>query len=154
MKRIFILCFLCIFSISLFGQAQGDRRAKMEERIKSMRIAYITEKLMLTPAESEKFWPLYNEFTNNMEALRKNEEFKPPRADMSEEEATDFINKAMELEETQLELKKEYMGKMKSAIPIQKIAMLHHIEKDFKKEMMNRVKRRTYNRSPKQKIKS
>ena len=34
---------------------------QQRERLESFRIQFITKKLDLTPAEAEKFWPLYNE---------------------------------------------------------------------------------------------
>jgi hypothetical protein len=34
---------------------------EQRERLESFRIQFITKKLDLTPAEAEKFWPLYNE---------------------------------------------------------------------------------------------
>ena len=37
-------------------------RAEMYERMKSAKIAFITDRLKLTPQEAEKFWPLYNEY--------------------------------------------------------------------------------------------
>ena len=34
---------------------------QQRERLESFRIQFITKKLDLTPAEAEKFWPVYNE---------------------------------------------------------------------------------------------
>ena len=32
------------------------------ERIKALKVAFITEKLELTESEAQKFWPIYNTF--------------------------------------------------------------------------------------------
>ena len=72
MKKIF--CLLSFIMTFFVAQAQ-DRpmnRQNMQppprpmnkvqrERLESFRIQFITKKLDLTPAEAEKFWPLYNE---------------------------------------------------------------------------------------------
>ena len=70
-----ILC-LFVFIISVFvGQAQGrpmygrnmqpppprPMTKEQRERLELFSIQFITKKLDLTPAEAEKFWPLYNE---------------------------------------------------------------------------------------------
>jgi len=50
----------------LMAQENDDTRGQRGhdvryERLKSMKVAYITQELNLTPAEAEKFWPVYNE---------------------------------------------------------------------------------------------
>ena len=151
MKKIFTIGLFSIICITAFGQPGSERRAKMEERMQSMRIAFITQKLALTPEESQNFWPVYNEFTNALEELKPElKDFGHP-SDMSEEEASTFLDQSLVLETQQLDLKKQYLGKLKEVLPIQKIAMLHFIEREFKKEILNRVQRRSEGRSKKQK---
>ncbi|MCB0697691.1 MAG: hypothetical protein KDC07_10020, partial [Chitinophagaceae bacterium] len=41
--------------------AQPDRDHK-HDRIKALKIAYITEKLDLTSEQAQKFWPVYNRY--------------------------------------------------------------------------------------------
>ena len=36
-----------------------------------MKIAFITEKLSLTTKEAQSFWPIYNEYSQKIEKLRK-----------------------------------------------------------------------------------
>lgn len=72
MKKIFcLLSFIMTFFIAQ-AQERPMNRQNMQppprpmnkvqrERLESFRIQFITKKLDLTPAEAEKFWPLYNE---------------------------------------------------------------------------------------------
>ena len=55
-----------------------------------MRIAFITEKLQLTPSESEQFWPLFNEYHKEMKSLRS--AYKSPHDFilMTDNEVEDF----------------------------------------------------------------
>jgi len=49
------------------------------ERLESFRIQFITKKLDLTPAEAEKFWPLYNEqkeASRNLMQTKKEDEIE------------------------------------------------------------------------------
>ncbi|MFM7719586.1 MAG: hypothetical protein ACKO52_00365 [Sediminibacterium sp.] len=72
MKKIFcLLSFIVTFFVAQ-AQERPMNRQNMQppprpmnkvqrERLESFRIQFITKKLDLTPAEAEKFWPLYNE---------------------------------------------------------------------------------------------
>lgn len=57
------------------GQGQGSGQGKgmgqgagmgREDRLKSLQIAYLTRELNITPSESEKFWPIYNKYQDEM----------------------------------------------------------------------------------------
>ena len=72
MKKIFcLLSFIMTFFVAQ-AQERPMNRQNMQppprpmnkvqrERLESFRIQFITKKLDLTPAEAEKFWPVYNE---------------------------------------------------------------------------------------------
>ncbi len=65
MNKIILTLFLLISGIS-FGQQKPDW-----EKIKSLKVAFITEKLSLTSKEAQSFWPVYNEFEEKRDALTK-----------------------------------------------------------------------------------
>ena len=68
MKRLFkILIFNCLIVYSGYSVAQGDK-----DKVEAIRYNFINEKLKLTTNESEKFWPVYNEYNDKVKALRKN----------------------------------------------------------------------------------
>ena len=60
MKRFLILLVLCS-SLSISAQKK-DRH----EHIKALKVPFLTEELNLTPAEAEKFWPIYNVYDSKM----------------------------------------------------------------------------------------
>ncbi|HNR27503.1 MAG TPA: hypothetical protein PKY83_03660 [Bacteroidales bacterium] len=66
MKRSIIIFFLCFVTLPAFSQevrvhkSEQERKAE-REAVQSQKIAFITQEVGLTPAEAEKFWPLYNE---------------------------------------------------------------------------------------------
>ena len=41
------------------------------ERVQALKVAFITKALNLTSAEAEKFWPIYNEFQDKRDVVRK-----------------------------------------------------------------------------------
>ena len=58
-----IIAFLASFS---FASAQNGR----SEKVQALKVAFITQKLNLTSAEAEKFWPVYNNYENEIKSVR------------------------------------------------------------------------------------
>src|SRR5690349_7750029 len=74
MKKLLYLIFTSWISVSALAQdaeevPQQDLTAK--EKIQAARIGLITQRLGLTSEQAEKFWPIYNEFTQKRTDLRK-----------------------------------------------------------------------------------
>jgi hypothetical protein len=57
MRKILLIIFLCISS-AYFCNAQ----VKDSDDINTVKIAYITNQLNLTPTEAQQFWPIYNRY--------------------------------------------------------------------------------------------
>jgi len=77
MNRLFIVIILCLMPFRAFAQEdrmhKSDQERKAErEAVQAQKIAFITQEVGLTPAEAEKFWPLYNEMDRKVgEVMRK-----------------------------------------------------------------------------------
>ena len=67
-KLITILLFC--FSIGTVAQP-GSRFKEKKEQIKSLKVAFITNELNLTPDEAAKFWPIFNAFDAKQTELRQ-----------------------------------------------------------------------------------
>jgi hypothetical protein len=126
-----------ILTLSLNINAQ-NKRQQIEEKVKSLKIAFITNKLDLTPDESQKFWPVFNQLESERVAL-----LTEKRADgndfNNDKEAAAYISKHFEIREKELALEKKYIEKFKSVLPIQKVAKLIIIEKKFKQEVLSNI---------------
>ena len=66
-SKLLTIFFLMITSISI---AQPRLKEK-KEKIKALKIAYITEELELTSEEASKFWPLFNAYEDKQRELRQ-----------------------------------------------------------------------------------
>ena len=107
---------VCLLALTWGAMAQppredmGHRRQQME----SARIAYLTDRLEITPEQAQAFWPLYNELEDKRRAIR--EDMMKFRADMGEEitdaQAKQLIDKHLEMRQKELNLEKEYTTKM------------------------------------------
>src|SRR4051812_21621428 len=54
-----------------FAQPRGERNQERREDIEAQKVAFITQKLNLTPEEAQKFWPVYNQYQDKIQELRK-----------------------------------------------------------------------------------
>lgn len=134
---IFLNLFLTINILS--AQEDGlnsEARAKMLEKLEAQRVAFITNKLELTPEESAKFWPLYNEYSKKKQELRRE------KKNSQQNDTDESVDVSLEQEEKELQLKKTYYEKFKSALPVSKLAKLEEAEKEFKMEVLRTLRER------------
>lgn len=146
-KLLTLMLLMLVFTLSTFAQAP-DRREKRKQ-IQAHKIAFITQKLELTPEEAQKFWPIYNQCEEKQKEFRKSrdrnhgksdgERQKPNIDEMSDKEVEELINQDFEKKELGLALHKECIGKFKEVLPIKKVAKLHIAEKEFRKTLLKRM---------------
>lgn len=142
-KQIFKLGSLMIL-VTFFGvnvYSQGGNRGQIKEKAKAQKVAYITSQLELTESESQKFWPIYNEYEAEREGVRKSMDIQFSR-DMSDKDAEELMYKLLDFKSKEIDIQKKYIQKMKSAIPPRKIAQLFRAEKEFKEKVITHMKER------------
>ncbi len=129
------------------GRKGGEKRKQKSEgrdsRMETKKIGYITEELELSAEEAQKFWPIYNEFQDEMRSLRAEAREKGRSdKDFTDADAEIFLNTIFEKEQKKLDLKKMYFKKMETAISKAKIAKLFTIENIFRDKVYKSIKRR------------
>jgi hypothetical protein len=147
MKKMMLILVSFFIAASVFAQDEEPAAVdpKAQEKIKAARIAFITERLGLTPAEAEKFWPVYREFSMKREDLRK--QYRDTRknpdpnktVEQNEKEALDL---GLKLKQNELDLEKEYSGKLLNVVPAQKVMALRKAENDFRKILIDQIQKR------------
>ncbi len=137
MKKISILLLLVATAV----YPQGDKY----ERIKALKTAYITEQLGLSPAEAERFWPVYNTFESKSQELRlrknKGGDLNKGTENLTTEEANRLIEEYLSIEAAQLDNKKQKIQALRKVLSPQKIIGLRRAEDRFKHELLNRYHR-------------
>ena len=103
------------------------------DKIEALRIAFISQQLSLTPAEAEKFWPVYNQYKGDLETIRKN--FKTNGQPLTAEQQID-------LEQKKLDLKKKYKPLFEGAIGKDKVNQLYNLERKFQEKLKEIIERR------------
>tara|TARA_Y100000746_G_scaffold177348_1_gene154926 strand:+ start:111 stop:647 length:537 start_codon:yes stop_codon:yes gene_type:complete len=130
------------------GKPSQEQREKRKAKMKEMKKAFIKTELELTEEEEEVFWPIYDEFENKRDELRKEhkslrKQFKGKSLDeLSEAEAEEMLSKEMEFREKRLALDKDFEQELKNSLSAKKIILLHKAERKFKKQLLDRMKGR------------
>jgi hypothetical protein len=120
MKRFLLLT--CFAFTILIGVAQNG------SRLEALKIAYITKRLDLSPEEAQKFWPIYNQYA---------EELKRTRQDAIRNSKSEI-----ELDEAILNVRKKYSALFTQALSPQKIDIFFKSEKEFGHYVQEEIKNR------------
>jgi len=95
------------------GAGQGPGR---ESRLKSLEIAYLTRELNITPAEAEKFWPVYNKYQEEM------------RSAMTSSKEDDILERQQQM----LNIRKKYKNDFSKIITPERTNKLYEAEGKFR----------------------
>lgn len=122
---------------------RGSMRAERQEQIDAFKIAFFAEKLQLTPEESKAFWPLFNQFEERQDALQEKYELRGKKLELlSDDEVKGHIMSQLEMEDELVKLRKDYTMQFMEVLPIRKVAMLQRINREFKKALLEEIRKR------------
>jgi len=153
MKKILYILFL--FFTTTLAIAQDDegvappQDTKAREKINAARAAYITERLGLTPEEAEKFWPVYREFTDKRQELRQ--QYRQAKKSGADEKT--LLDLDLKIKQQELDLEKNYSGRMLSVISPQKLMTLRQAEGDFRRLLLRQIEQRQMHQERRQHLK-
>ena len=140
MKLYISLILLFISTITL-----GQNNDKLE-KIKALRVAFISTKLELTSNEAQKFWPIFNEFDKNQTDLRKEKRILMMKlkhqntSSLSDIEMQKLLDTS-ELLESNIQTNRQQLVKnLRGVISAQKIILLKQLEEDFKKTLLKQMR--------------
>lgn len=142
---------ITLFITSLTSFAQDgplrERFKQKKEQVKSLKVAFITNELNLTPDEAAKFWPLYNAFEDKQQEIRKQKmkAFMDRKDDnsidkLSEKEAATMLSQMESTEEELYQLKKKFIANLKGVLPATKILKLKKAEEEFSKKLLQQYR--------------
>jgi hypothetical protein len=138
MKKILVLYgMICWLSVAAVAQETESQKPE-GGRLEALKIAYITKQLNLTPEEAQRFWPVYNQYSNEIKGARQ-EAFRTNEPEITTEEKL-------------LNIRKKYNGDFVKALSPQRADQFFKVEKEFgarvAKEWMQRRQMRLQQRRP------
>ena len=140
MKTIYITLLAVIMGIS--SHAQNNKK---QDRIKSLKIAHITEDLNLTQIEAQNFWPIYNAYEVKKSDLKKTTRKIREQLDMqtiNEADARAVISDMITSERKQHDLKSQFIKDLLTVLPAKKVIQLKLSENEFNKLMLREIRQR------------
>ena len=138
MKKLFLLMLSITLTISTFAQNKN--------KLEAQRVAFITQRLNLTPEEAQQFWPLFNQYTEKLQQIRASAKSEKTAEDMTDADAEKVILGEFDKDAKELDLKKEYYQKLKKTISVKKIAKLYKAERDFRTLLLEKIQQNRENR--------
>lgn len=146
-KMVFILSFCMGWGVAAIAQqtdaSPAENNQKKLDQLESYRIAYISKKLDLSPQEAEKFWPVYNNYQDEIEQLiaeRKNSKQKLEK--LTDDQVQQNANDEIKFEERLLDVRKKYMNEFRRVLPQRKAAMVFHAEREMRGQLIRELQAR------------
>ncbi|MEO6357787.1 MAG: hypothetical protein ABIU77_26950 [Ferruginibacter sp.] len=68
-KLYFLLVFITVTGLAK-AQDEQDFANKKQADIEALKVAFISKELALTPQEAQQFWPVYNQYSNELAATK------------------------------------------------------------------------------------
>ncbi|MDO6819356.1 hypothetical protein [Zobellia sp. 1_MG-2023] len=142
LKKIMVTMVFLLVSVQFYAQRTHDY-----DKIKSLKIAFITERLNMTSQEAQAFWPIYNDYEAKRGALREKEHNqirnKIKESDkLSEKEANDVIELFLKLEQQEEDIRKDFIKKAAEVITAKKTLLLIRSEEEFKRQLIRKYHER------------
>lgn len=138
---------LIALTIAFAANAQRGNPQVDFEQIKSQKIAFITEKLNLTPKEAQDFWPVYNQFEKErMDVQQKRrdleEKTRNENVRMSDNEIIKTTRSIAATFKKEAELTENYNERFLKILPPQKVLQLYRAENQFRAHMFEQYRKR------------
>lgn len=154
MKSIKFLMLTVAITIATNSYSQKGNKID-KNRVRSHKIAFITDQLNLTTEEAEVFWPIYNaheklmlqyrrDEINAMKSINKNQN-KPFLSqknfdNINENEATKIYNLVTDIRNKTHQEKQSFFTKVATVLSYKKILKLQVAEREFRKELFRKLK--------------
>ncbi len=143
MKLIISLGFCLILALPILAQKEG-RPKYDKEKLKAAKIAFITQRMDITPEQATKFWPLYNEFEEKrgkkVWELRKISHQDEDQ--LTNEKAQSLIQQRFLIQQELLDMEKDFTKKVSTILTPVQILELHEVDRDFVRHLYKIQKRK------------
>lgn len=131
MKKILIISMILFsFTGAVFAQVPQDVDSKQQEKLQSLYVAYITQKLELTSAEAQEFWPVHNDFDREIKGV-------------------DINLPELDREQRILDIKKRFEPRFTKILRSPKrVDMLYRSHGEWRRKLIERLRNRQNNQRP------
>ena len=144
MKRIvfIIVVMLLVFNTGIRAQEQTD-----SDKLTAYKIAFFTKKLDLTPAEAEKFWPVYNDYSARkskiqIERITTMRYVNQNEANITDQEMASMAGKLSQSYIDESNLTITFTGQIEKVLTPRKVVRLYQAEAQYKLHLLKELNER------------
>lgn len=152
MKKIIAIAVFFVFASVTFSFAQPKDKKHEErwEKYRAEKIAFLTSNLELSPAEAQKFWPVYNQLEKERweaQIFRRQMEEKVIEAEetMSDQKIKQLTREFAGSLRKEADLLVDYNEKFLEILPPGKVLKLYKAENEFRMYMIKKFRDRKKN---------
>src|SRR5262245_16673983 len=115
------------------GGAEEASLGVLLDAIRSNRKAFVAVNLQLTDDQSSRFWPLYERYQKEMNAIgdrqaRVVQDYTASFRDLSNEKALELMNEYLATEADRVQVRRTYLGEFAKILPGRTVARLYQLE--------------------------
>ncbi|UBM59368.1 hypothetical protein LAG90_01685 [Marinilongibacter aquaticus] len=140
------LLLLFVFSLySFLGMAQEKLSRKEQfEKLHTIKLGMITERLDLSEEQAKDFWPIYNKYENERKSIRSkiHQFYMEERAKGTDRAEIAKQDKIFDLKQEELALPKKYRPEFLKVISPQQFSDWLLVEKEFKELILKELRSR------------
>ncbi len=141
MKKIALIMVGMMYGAMLFGQDKPAPNGPGKEKLETMKIAMITNRLDLKQEQAANFWAVYNEYEakkRDIKASLRNHFSETSSLTSSDEKIMSEVREIHNLRQKEVDLDKEYMTKLLKVINARQLVELYKAEHSFKQMLLRR----------------
>ncbi|GGF25176.1 hypothetical protein [Hymenobacter cavernae] len=140
LRNTLILLLLLTGTLRVQAQQSAERQERMN-RIENAKIAFLTDKLSLTQEQAQRFWPVYNEFTDKRRDLgQKQKQLRSTKVEsLNDQQIRDLLKQNTTLRQNEVNLEKEYYDKFQKVLSVRQTGQLLVAEREFTREILQKL---------------
>ncbi len=141
MKYVSILAVLLVMSLVLPLAAQeqkpadkpADNMAIVRDALRAQKKVLVAENMQLTESEAAAFWPVYEEYQNEMKGVGDRmvkliENYAATHKVMTDDTAAKLLKELLAVQTDRVKLQEKYLPKFEKVLPMTKVARYYQIE--------------------------
>lgn len=143
-----LISLVAVFCLAgLSADAQPRPQENWMEKIQTVKIAFLTNEIGLTPTEAQSFWPIYNAVSEELDkamysaAASYMELEKAIKENKSEKEINKCLDRYLEAMSSQDEIRNESVAKYRKILPDTKVAKVFIAEEKFRRQHIRTLQR-------------
>ncbi len=119
----------------------ADNMQLVVEKIRADKKLFIAENMGLTEAEAKGFWPVYENYQDELFLLRARtlkliDDYAKAYKNMTNDTAKDLLDELMTIETLGLKLRQTYLAKFREVLPEVKVVRYYQIENKINAALM------------------